>query len=171
MPEIGTSGSMSEDEKRRDATWPQRPRSSSTLPPRISEDLDAEAARRFILGKLFAFTCADGTRGAARIYDDGSVIGTIQFHDSAQPRPIWLPSETLKLTGEAVCGSLNRIGVCFALSKTSEQSFRASVTGLDFAYCATQAWTRTIRLTANYVHATGEVVGPTSGTVVLAEVQ
>jgi hypothetical protein len=32
MPEIGTSGSMSEDEKRSDATWPQRPRSSSTLP-------------------------------------------------------------------------------------------------------------------------------------------
>jgi hypothetical protein len=24
MPEIGTSGSMSEDEKRSDATWPQR---------------------------------------------------------------------------------------------------------------------------------------------------
>jgi hypothetical protein len=34
MPEIGTSGSMSEDEKRSDATWPQRPRSSSTLPSR-----------------------------------------------------------------------------------------------------------------------------------------
>ena len=36
MPEIGTSGSMSEDEKRSDATWPQRPRSSSTLPERRS---------------------------------------------------------------------------------------------------------------------------------------
>jgi len=36
MPEIGTSGSMSEDEKRSDATWPQRPRSSSTLPERHS---------------------------------------------------------------------------------------------------------------------------------------
>jgi len=34
MPEIGTSGSMSGDEKRSDATWPQRPRSSSTLPKR-----------------------------------------------------------------------------------------------------------------------------------------
>jgi hypothetical protein len=76
--------------------------------PALAEDLDAEAARRFIVGKLFAFTCADGMRGAARIYDDGSVIGTIQFHDSAQPRPIWLPSETLKLTGEAVKVSLTR---------------------------------------------------------------
>ena len=48
--------------------------------PALAENLDAEAARRFIVGKLFAFTCADGSRGAARVYDDGSVIGTIQFH-------------------------------------------------------------------------------------------
>ena len=103
--------------------------------PALAEDLDAEAARRFIVGKLFAFTCADGSRGAARVYDDGSVIGTIQFHGSEQPRPVWLPAETLKLTGETVCASLNRTELCFALSKTSDQSFRASVTGLDFAYC------------------------------------
>ncbi len=103
--------------------------------PALAEDLDAEAARQFIVGKLFAFTCADGTRGAARIYDDGSVIGTVQFYGSEQPRPIWLPSETLKFTGATVCGSLNRRELCFALSKTSDQSFRASITGLDFAYC------------------------------------
>ena len=103
--------------------------------PALAENLDAEAARRFIVGKLFAFTCADGSRGVARVYDDGSVIGTIQFHGSEQARPIWLPAETLKLTGETVCASLNRTELCFALSKTSDQSFRASVTGLDFAYC------------------------------------
>ena len=103
--------------------------------PALAENLDAEAARRFIVGKLFAFTCADGSRGVARVYDDGSVIGTIQFHGSEQPRPVWLPAETLKLTGETVCASLNRTELCFALSKTSDQSFRASVTGLDFAYC------------------------------------
>ena len=50
--------------------------------PALAENLDAEAARRFIVGKLFTFTCADGSRGAARVYDDGSVIGTIQFHGS-----------------------------------------------------------------------------------------
>ena len=55
--------------------------------PALAEDLDAEAARRFIVGKLFAFTCADGSRGVARVYDDGSVIGTIQFHGSEQPPP------------------------------------------------------------------------------------
>jgi len=103
--------------------------------PALAENFDAEAARQFMAGKLFAFTCADGTRGAARIYDDGSLIGTVQFQGSEQPRPIWLPAETLKFTGETVCGSLNRRELCFALSKTSDQSFRASVTGLDFAYC------------------------------------
>ena len=44
-------------------------------------------------------------------------------------------AETLKLTGETVCASLNGTELCLALSKTSDQSFRASVTGLDFAYC------------------------------------
>jgi hypothetical protein len=34
--------------------------------PALAENLDAEAARRFIVGKLFAFTCADGSRGVAR---------------------------------------------------------------------------------------------------------
>ncbi len=108
---------------------------SLSFSPALAENLDAESARRFIVGKLFAFTCADGSRGAARVYDDGSVIGTVQFHGSERPHPVWLPAETLKLTGETVCGSLNRTELCFALSKTSDQSFRASVTGLDFAYC------------------------------------
>ncbi len=71
--------------------------------PAVAENLDAESARRFIVGKLFAFTCANGSRGAARVDDDGSVIGTIQFHGSERPHPVWLPAETLKLTGETVC--------------------------------------------------------------------
>ena len=91
--------------------------------------------RASLLLVSFQFTCADGTRGAARIYDDGSVIGTVQFHGPELPRPIWLPSETLKFAGETVCGSLNSRELCFALSKTSDQSFRASITGLDLAYC------------------------------------
>ena len=103
--------------------------------PALAENLDAEAARQFIVGKLFAFTCADGSRGIARVFDDGSVVGTIQFHGSQLGRPVWLPTETLKLTGETVCASLNGTELCFAVSKTSDQSFRASVTGLDFAYC------------------------------------
>jgi hypothetical protein len=97
--------------------------------PVLAENLDAEAARRFIVGKLFAFTCADGSRGVARVYDDGSVIGTIQFHGSEQPRPVWLPAETLKLTGETVCASLNRTELCFALSKTVIKVFGPRLRG------------------------------------------
>ena len=53
--------------------------------PALAENLDAEAARRFIVGKLFTFTCADGSRGAARVYDDGSVIGTINSMAQISP--------------------------------------------------------------------------------------
>jgi hypothetical protein len=105
--------------------------------PAVAETLGAEAARRFVLGKLFAFTCFDGTRGAGRVYDDGSVIGVIQFQGSGSVRSAWLPPGTLKVKGETVCASLNSIPIkpCFDLSRTDDQSFRGSVLGLDSAYC------------------------------------
>jgi len=37
----------------------------------------AEEARRFVAGKVFAFTCADGTRGAGRILDDMGAAGAV----------------------------------------------------------------------------------------------
>ena len=105
--------------------------------PALAESLDAEAARRFVVGKLFAFTCFDGSRGAGRVYDDGSVIGTIQFRGSGPVHSVWLPARTLKVKGETVCASLNGIPFepCFDLNRTDGQSFRGSVLGLDFAYC------------------------------------
>ena len=39
MPEIGTSGSMSEDGKRSVAKWPKLPRLSSTLPKQTYRDI------------------------------------------------------------------------------------------------------------------------------------
>ena len=36
--------------------------------PAVAESFIADAARRFVLGKLFAFNCFDGSRGAGRIY-------------------------------------------------------------------------------------------------------
>ena len=36
--------------------------------PALAEPLDAAAAQRFVLGKLFAFTCFDGSRGAGRVF-------------------------------------------------------------------------------------------------------
>ena len=50
------------------------------------------SARQFVLGKLFAFNCFDGSRGAGRIYTDGSVIGNIQFRGNGAIRYVMLPS-------------------------------------------------------------------------------
>jgi hypothetical protein len=103
----------------------------------LAESLNADAARRFVMGELFAFNCFDGSRGAGRIYGDGSVIGTIQVHGSGPVQSVWLPAGTVKVKGEAVCASLDRILIapCFNLNKMDDRSFRSSVSGLDFAYC------------------------------------
>ena len=103
----------------------------------LAESLDAEVARRFVVNKLFAFTCFEGSRGAGRIYGDGSVIGTIQFRGSGPVRSVWLPAGTLKVKGKIVCASLNSVPFepCFDLNRTDGQSFRGSVLGMDFAYC------------------------------------
>jgi hypothetical protein len=105
--------------------------------PVLAEPMNAETARRFVSGKLFAFNCFDGSRGTGRIYGDGSVIGTIQFNGSAQPRAVWLPAGTLRVKGEAVCASLKGMPFepCFNLDRTDERSFRGSVSGMGFAYC------------------------------------
>ena len=43
--------------------------------PATAEEMSPERARRFTVGKLFAFSCFDGTRGIGSIYGDGSVAG------------------------------------------------------------------------------------------------
>ena len=105
--------------------------------PVLAESLTADAARRFVTGKLFAFNCFDGSRGAGRIYGDGSVIGNIQFRGAGPVRSVWLPAGTLRVKGEAVCASLQGMPFepCFNLEKMNERSFRGSVAGLGFAYC------------------------------------
>src|SRR5262249_8240751 len=64
-----------------------------------AETLSPDAARRFVAGKLFAFNCFDGSRGAGRIYGDGSVIGTIQFRGAGPVRAVWLPAGRLRERG------------------------------------------------------------------------
>src|SRR3989441_6903407 len=71
-----------------------------------AETLTPDAARRFVAGKLFAFNCFDGSRGAGRIYGDGSVIGTIQFRGAGSARTVSLPAGTLRGRGGAGCASL-----------------------------------------------------------------
>jgi hypothetical protein len=102
-----------------------------------AETLNADSARRFVVGKMFAFNCFEGTRGAGRIYGDGSVAGNIQFRGGGPVRYVTLPAGTLRVKGEAVCASVRGIPFepCFNLDKTDQQSFRGSVSGLRFAYC------------------------------------
>jgi hypothetical protein len=106
--------------------------------PATAQMMNAEAAKRFVAGKLFAYTCIDGSRGLGRIYADGSVIGTIQMNGSGPVKSVWLPPGTLRTKGEAICASLKGLSFepCFSLSRTSEHTFRASVNGMGMiAYC------------------------------------
>jgi hypothetical protein len=84
--------------------------------------LTPDAARRFVAGKLFAFNCFDGSRGAGRIYGDGSVIGTIQFRGAGSARTVSLPAGTLRVRGEAVCASLQGMPFepCFHIEKPTD---------------------------------------------------
>jgi hypothetical protein len=105
--------------------------------PAFSEQLKPEEARRFIAGKLFAFNCFEGTRGAGRIYADGSVAGSVQIGGSGPVRNVRLPAGTLQVKPEAVCASMRGLPFqpCFNLQKTDQASFRGSISGLGFAYC------------------------------------
>jgi hypothetical protein len=99
--------------------------------------MNAEEARRFVSGKVFAFTCFDGTRGAGRILDDMGAAGAVQFSGAGPIRHLRLPGNTLQVRGQAVCASIKGIPFepCFNLDKQDERSFRGSVSGMGFAYC------------------------------------
>jgi hypothetical protein len=103
----------------------------------LAGEMKAEEARRFVVGKLFSFTCFEGTRGMGRVYADGSVAGTIQFRGEGPIRFASLPADTLRVKGDAVCAKVNGLPMepCFNVNQTDGKSFRGSVWGLGFAYC------------------------------------
>jgi hypothetical protein len=105
--------------------------------PAVAGMMNADEARRFVSGKVFAFTCFDGTRGAGRILDDMGAAGSIQFSGSGQIRHVRLPGNTLQVRGQSVCASLKGLPFepCFNLDKRDESTFRGSVSGMGFAYC------------------------------------
>jgi hypothetical protein len=105
--------------------------------PAMAGQMNAEEAKRFVSGKVFTFTCFDGTRGAGRILDDMGALGSVQFNGSGPIRHVRLPGNTLLIRGQAVCASLRGIPFepCFNLDKMDEVSFRGSVSGMSFAYC------------------------------------
>ena len=106
--------------------------------PCLAETLNPEQARQFIAGKMFAFTCVDGSRGAGRIQHDGSVAGSIQFAGSGPVRFARLPVNTIQVGATQICASLKGLPItpCFNINKTSEATFRGSVQGMSsFAWC------------------------------------
>src|SRR5579863_6055027 len=109
----------------------------ATIAPAFAGQMNAEEARRFVSGKVFTFTCFDGTRGAGRILDDMGAAGSVQFSGAGPIRHVRLPGNTLQIRGQAVCASLHGIPFepCFNLDKRDEVSFRGSVSGMSFAYC------------------------------------
>ena len=110
---------------------------AATVAPAIAGSMTADEARRFVAGKVFAFTCFDGTRGAGRILDDLGAAGAVQFSGSGPVRHLRLPGNTLQIRGQNVCASIKGIPFepCFNLEKRDDRSFRGSVSGMGFAYC------------------------------------
>src|SRR5271155_1648645 len=105
--------------------------------PALAAQMNAEEARRVVAGKVFAFTCFDGTRGAGRVFEDGGAAGAVQFSGAGPIRHMRLPGNTLQVRGGAVCASIRGLPFepCFNLDKKDEVSFRGSVSGMGFAYC------------------------------------
>ena len=111
---------------------------SAVAGPSMAESLSPEQARQFIAGKMFAFTCVDGSRGAGRIHADGSVAGSVQFAGTGPVRHARLPVNTIQVGAQQVCASLKGIPFtpCFNIDKTSDSTFRGSVQGMSgFAWC------------------------------------
>ena len=105
--------------------------------PVLAESMNADAARRFVAGKLFSFTCFEGSTGSGRIFNDGSVAGVVRMRGNGTTRFMHLPPGTLFPKGDAICSQVRGafFNPCFDLTKTSHNSFRGAVSGFSFAYC------------------------------------
>src|SRR5205807_5853072 len=110
---------------------------AAVMAPALAGQMTADEARRFVNGKVFAFSCFDGTRGAGRVLDDMGAAGAVQFAGAGPVRHLRLPGNTLQVRGQAVCASIKGVPFepCFNLDKKDERSFRGSVSGMGFAYC------------------------------------
>jgi len=118
--------------------------------PAIAGEMTADEARRFVLGKTFNYTCFEGTRGQGRVFPDGSVAGSIQVRGKGHVHYAALPPGTLRMKGESVCASVRGLPIqpCFNLNRTSETSFRGSISGLGFAYCEFSGPRTTVAISA-----------------------
>ncbi len=103
----------------------------------VAEELAPDQAKAFVVGKLFSYTCFDGTAGMGRIFADGSVVGTIRPGGRGEVRFAALPPGTIRVDGGAMCAHLSGMPLqpCFRVHRIDYRSFRGSVSGLGFAYC------------------------------------
>ena len=116
-----------------------------------AEELGPEQARAFVVGKLFAYICFDGTAGIGRIFADGSVVGTIRPGGHGEAHFAALPAGTIKVEGSSMCAHLAGMPIepCFKVEKKDHHSFRGSIAGLGFAYCDFRQHNPRTRLTSS----------------------
>lgn len=109
----------------------------AAVPALAGEGMSAQEARHFVVGKVFSYSCFEGTRGQGRIFDNGAVVGSIQFQGAGRVHYAALPAGTLQVKGEKVCAVLHGLPFepCFNLEKTDKESFVGSISGLGFASC------------------------------------
>src|SRR5262249_53888756 len=90
--------------------------------PAMAQAMSNEALERFVIGKYFAFSCFEGSRGVGRIENDGSITGTLLVSGAGPTRPIQLPPGTLEVKDVAVCITLqsSKSEQCFNLNRTGE---------------------------------------------------
>jgi hypothetical protein len=103
----------------------------------IAEELRPEQAKAFVVGKVFAYSCFDGTAGMGRIMADGSVVGTIAPGGRGETKFASLPPGTIKVSGNSVCAHIRGLPIepCFRVQRIDQHSFRGSIAGSDYAYC------------------------------------
>jgi hypothetical protein len=117
----------------------------TVAPAAGQEVMNASSAQSFVAGKQFSYTCFDGTEGSGKVFADGSAFGTIRAMGRGDMRHMQLPAGTLFVKNDRICASIRGLPFepCFHLTKTSETSFRGSVSGLSFMYCEFERGTLT----------------------------
>ena len=117
----------------------------TAAPAAGQEVMNASSAQNFVAGKQFSYSCFDGTEGSGKVFADGSAFGTIRPMGRGDMRHMQLPAGTLFVKNDRICASIRGLPFepCFHLTKTSETSFRGSVSGLGFMYCEFERGTLT----------------------------
>ncbi len=107
------------------------------LPASAGEYLRPEQAKAFVAGRLFSYTCFEGTTGTGRIHADGSVMGTIRVRGNGPQRFVALPANTIRVKPDAICASVAGMPIepCFNVERIDNNNFKGSISGLGFASC------------------------------------